>query len=324
MTYLCGKGIWLAHAQDLQRGAEMITRIDGTHLIAKVGHGPYYFPEAARESVQRIRALGHIPLAWVQLTRRLPTEVRKAIVMALDLGYEAVILFLRPEVSVGANFEELTQALIDVEIPRDKLILASPPLPHLNDAAALEALAPICQGGWMPMCFAAWGSDATALMDREVYHALGDLSLLWDRTPAVYPVISPRYGLRGEAVLPERFIPWVEGISRHGVDFFSVYHAADTEKVLWPMLQAVNIACLETGGRSAVAAKPQMDIETGLASIPQPVYITASASDSVWGIISRHSMKREQFWAWNAHLWESRGLPRDPDYLQEGWRIRVK
>ena len=32
----------------------------------------------------------------------------------------------------------------------------------------------------------------------------------------------------------------------------------------------------------------------------------------------------EKFWAWTAHLWESRGLPRDPDYLQEGWRVRVK
>lgn len=324
MTHLCGKGIWLAHAQDLQRGAEMMTRIEGTHLIAKVGHGPYYFPEAAREMVQRIRALGHTPLAWVQLTRHLPREASKAIVRALDLGYEALILFLRPEVSASAGLEHLTQALIDVEIPRDRLILASPPLPYLADPSAIETLAPICQGGWMPMLFAAWGNDATTLIDREVYHALGELSLLWDKTPAVYPIISPRYGLEGEDVLPERFIPWVEGISRHGVDFFSVYHATETEKVLWPMLQAVNIACMETGGRSAVATEPYMDANSGLASIPQPVYITASTSDSVWGIISRHGIKREQFWAWNAHLWESRGLPRDPDYLQEGWRIRVK
>jgi len=58
--------------------------------------------------------------------------------------------------------------------------------------------------------------------------------------------------------------------------------------------------------------------------VPQPIYITVRTSDSVWGIISRHGISREQFWAWNAHLWDSRGLPRDPDYLQEGWRLRVK
>ncbi|MBN1249899.1 MAG: hypothetical protein JXC32_19710 [Anaerolineae bacterium] len=324
MTHLCGKGIWLAHAQDLQRAAEMITRIDGTHVIAKVGHGPYYFPEAARELEQRVRSLGHTPLAWIQLTRRLPEEARKAIVMAFDLGYEAVILFLGQNVGPSTSLENLTEALIDVEIPRDRLILASPPLSQLADPATLKALVPVCQGGWMPMCFAAWGSDATTLIDRAVYHTLGDLSLFWGKTPDISPIISPRYGLEGEDVLPERFIPWVEAISRHGVDFFSVYHAAATEKVLWPMLQAVNIPCLETGGRTPVTAEPHVDVETGLTSIPQPVYITASASDSVWGIISRHGMKREQFWAWNAHLWESRGLPRDPDYLQEGWRIRVK
>ena len=114
MTHLCGKGIWLAHASDLQRAAEMITRIDGTHLIAKVGHGPYYFPEAAREMVQRIRSLGHTPLAWVQLTRRVPHEARKAIVKALDLGYEAVVLFLGPDVGPASSLETLSEALIDV------------------------------------------------------------------------------------------------------------------------------------------------------------------------------------------------------------------
>lgn len=324
MIQLCGKGIWLAHAQDLQRAAEMITRIEGTHLIAKIGHGPYYFPEAARELIQRVRSLGHTPLAWLKLTRRLPWEARKAIVKGLDLGYEKVILFLDPNAGPGQQFRSLAEALIDVEIPRERLILASAPIPYLADPATLEALAPVCQGGWMPLCFAAWGTEATSLIDHDVYHALGDLSLLWDKTPEIYPVVSPRYGLRGEDVLPERFIPWVEGISRHGVDFFSVYHAASVEKVLWPMLQAVKIPCLETGGRSPITPDAPMELDLGLANVPQPVYITASASDSVWGIISRHGMNREQFWSWNAHLWDSRGLPRDPDYLQEGWRIRVK
>ena len=63
---------------------------------------------------------------------------------------------------------------------------------------------------------------------------------------------------------------------------------------------------------------------TGMAAIPQPVYYTVAPSDTVWGIITRHGLTRENFWVWNAHLWESRGLPRDPDYLQAGWRIRVK
>lgn len=323
MTQLCGKGIWLAHSYDLERAVEMATRIAGTHLLVKVGHGPYYFPETTREMLQRVGTLGLSVLAWVHLTSTAPADARKAIVEALDRGYEGVVLFLHPGTISGAQAKGLADALINVEIPRARLFLASPPLPYLSERAALEALVPVCQGGWMPLCFAAWGADAEQTINQDVYHALGDLSLLWDKTPDVYPVLSPRYGLDGEEILPEAFIPWIEGIARHGVDFFSVYHAADAEKALWPMLQAVNVGCLETDGRAPISdVEPRM--ANGLTAVSQPVYIVASASDTVWGLISRHGLNREQFWTWNAHLWDSRGLPRDPDYLQAGWRIRVK
>lgn len=83
MTHLCGKGIWLAHAHDLQRAVEMATQIDGNHLLVKAGHGPHYFPESARELLQRVRTLGTTPLAWVQLTHRMPQEAQRAIVASL-------------------------------------------------------------------------------------------------------------------------------------------------------------------------------------------------------------------------------------------------
>ncbi len=43
MTRLCGKGIWLTHSHDFDRAVEMTTRIGGTHLFVKTGHGPIYF-----------------------------------------------------------------------------------------------------------------------------------------------------------------------------------------------------------------------------------------------------------------------------------------
>jgi hypothetical protein len=177
----------------------------------------------------------------------------------------------------------------------------------------------------MPLCFPGLGRSAPELIDQDVYHAMGDLSMIWGKTPNIYPVLSSREGVNGQDLLPEAFIPWVEGIARHGVDFFSIFNTADTEKVVWPMLQAINVACLETGGRAAISGgdgQVSRDLNSG--AVPQPVYITVKTSDTVWGIISRHNLKRDQFWAWNAHLWDSRGLPRDPDYLQEGWRLRVK
>jgi hypothetical protein len=120
--------------------------------------------------------------------------------------------------------------------------------------------------------------------------------------------------------LPEELIPWIEGVTRHGADFFSVYHAANAEKALWPLLESINVQCVEAAEQAVLPESEGM----GMAAIPQPVYYTITASDTVWGIITRHGLTRDKFWAWNAHLWESRGLPRDPDYLQAGWRIRVK
>ena len=96
----------------------------------------------------------------------------------------------------------------------------------------------------MPLAFSTWGNNAEDVIDREIYHALGDLSLTWGKTPAVYPVLSPAHGQ--VTYLPEEFIPWIAGITRHGVDFFSIYHAANTEKALWPMLKAINLNCLES------------------------------------------------------------------------------
>ncbi len=320
MAQLCGKGIWLAHSYDLQRAAEMATSIGATYLLVKVGHGPYYFTETARTLVKRVRTMGFHPLAWVQVTDRVPKEALKAIVESQNLGYEATVLFLGSAFVTADQIRPLAMALDNVEIPRRRLYLATPPPAHIPDRRVLDVLAPVCQGGWMPLAFAAWGSDPEQLVHRDIYQTLDTLSLLWGGTPEVYPVLSPLYKLQGPALLPEELIPWIESVAHHGVDFFSVYHAAVTEKVHWPMFQSLNVQCLETIEKPST---PEPEVG-GVTAIPQPVYITVTTNDTVWGIITRYGLTKQQFWAWNAHLWESRGLPRDPDYLQEGWRIRVK
>lgn len=331
MTRLCGKGIWLTHSHDFDRAVEMATRIGGTHLFVKVGHGPIYFPETTHDMLQRIRSVGLKAIAWVQLTANTSRDGRRAIAESLACGYEATVLFLPPgglppqESATAASLRALAEALIDVETPAERLFLASPPLGALPDAGAVEALVSVCQGGWMPLCYAAQSDDALQVIDQEVYHQLDALSLIWGKTPEVYPVLAQRHSSKAGAMLPEEFIPWVEGVARHGANFFSVYAATDTERALWPMLQAVNVACMETDGRNSVQDKV-MSVSTsaGVTTVAQPVYITVKTSDTVWGIISRHGLKRDQFWTWNGQLWDSRGLPRDPDYLQEGWRLRVK
>lgn len=315
---LCGKGVWLAHSYDFQRAVEMATQIEAGYLLIKVGHGPYYFPEPARELVGRVYSLGLHPLAWIQITDHAPQAALLAIRRALELNYERVVLFLGRALVTGSQLEPLAAALASLSLPLEKILLAAPPLAYLPDAQAVKVLARYCQGGWMPLCFPQQGLSSAQLLDRDVYQSLSELSLWWGATPEIYPVLAPLPSARtAEPFLPEKVIPWGESIMQHGVDFFSVYHAAATEKALWPILQAVAIACRPAA--EAHIARP----EAGRA-VPQPEYVTVMTNDTVWGLITRHAMQRERFWRWNGHLWDSRGLPRDPDYLQAGWRVRIK
>ncbi len=320
MSGLCGKGIWLAHSYDLQQAAEMAAAIGAAHLLIKVGHGPHYFPETTRTLLKRVRTLGLHPLAWVQITNHAPQEAFKAVLEALAQGYEMTILSLSNTPIAEDPMRRLAELLDNAEAPRQRICLATPPISRMPTPQTLAVIAPLCQGGWMPQCFATWGETPEQVIDREVYQALGELSLMWGKTPEVYPVLSPLAAFNETLLLPETFIPWIEGVTRHGIDFFSIYHAANTERAFWAMLEAVNVACQETDEHPLVVESNAVES----VALAQPVYITVSASDTVWGIISRHGLTKQQFWAWNAHLWESRGLPRDPDYLQEGWRIRIK
>jgi len=319
MASLFGKGIWLDHSYNFQRAVEMATKIEATHLLVKVGHGPHYFPTTARKLLSDVRSLGFHPLAWVHITDRMPQDAVFAIQKAFELGYEGVVLFLGKALVTGNQLQPLNAALQETNITTEQLFIATPPLAHLPDQQALEVLAPICRGGWMPLCFPLWEKSAEQLIAQDVYQAISDLSLLWGTTPAIYPVLSPvQANHEDEPFLPEKMIPWVEEIIQRGVDFFSVYHVGMTEKSLWPILQSAGVP-----QQPEVAAPSETGPEPGIV-VPQPVYVVVTANDTVWGLINRHGLTKEQFWNWNAHLWESRSLPRDPDYLQEGWRVRVK
>lgn len=320
MTELCGKGIWLTHSYDLQRAVEMATQTEATHLLVKVGHGPHYYPEIAPGLLHRVRSLGFRALAWVHITDRAPEDAFQAIRRALILGYDRVILFLGKALITQDQVQPLVDKLEPSELPFADLLLATPPLLHLPDRQALDMLAPLCLGGWMPLCFPSWNKDAEQMIHQEVYQSISDLSLLWGATPSIYPVLSPSYGKNApESFLPEALIPWAEAILEHGVDFYSIYHAAATEKACWPILQATNVACESERLPVDVDDEPAPS-----ASVPQPEYVTATANDTVWVLIRRYGMTKEQFWRWNGHLWDSRGLPRDSDYLRAGWRVRVK
>lgn len=310
---LKGKGIWLNYSHDLGRAVDMAIAIHATHLIVKVGHGPSYFPESARTTLRRVLNQGYTPLAWVYVTSSWAYEVVYSAAQALKVGYAGVVFWVTNFERFNGQLRRWADALAESQLDRRLLYLATPPRPYIAQAEMLNTIAPLCEGGWMPFCFPQYG-PATQVIGRDVYQDVQELSLIWKRSPAIYPVLTSLMGTEGQALLPEAFIPWAESITQRGVDFFSVYHAAGVERAFWPLLAA--------SGKEPEPAAPTE--ETQRVVSPQPVFITVQPQDSVTSLLARYGLTREQFWAWNGHLWDDRGMPRDPDYMQAGWRVRVK
>ena len=314
---LCGKGVWMTYSYHLQRGVEMAAATESTHIFVKVGHGPYYFPEAARYLVARTRALGFLPLAWVQLTPQLLPEAAVALRRAARHDFVGTVLYLPDERGFTPEAIEALEERLEAEsISRDHLFLASSPLPLAAEPEAVKRLAKLCPAGWMPICRAAADRPVEQALELA-FRSLGDLSLVWTEARPLYPVLAVRT-VEGETLLPEAIIPWMQAVGEHGVDFFSLFDAASAVKAMWPIVQAVKLPC------ETLTHGPEVEEKDGNILVTQPVYIVVKPNDTVWSIIDRYGMSRQQFWEWNAHLWESRSLPRDPDYLQAGWRVRVK
>ena len=314
---LCGKGVWMAYSYHLQRGVEMAAATASTHILIKVGHGPYYFPETTRHLTARVRAVGFLPIGWIELTPTLLPE--SAIVVQRALAHDLVALVLhlpdRPGFEPEA-IEALDERLHALNIDRSRLFLASSPLPVAAEPEAVKRMTMLCPAGWMPFCRADGQRTVEASLELA-FRSLGDLSLVWTEARPLYPVLAVR-DAEGQQLLPEAIIPWMQAIAEHSVNFFSVFDAEGSVKAMWPIIQAVELPCQEMEGTLHVEEKE------GEILITQPVYVVVKSNDTVWSLIDRYGMTRQQFWEWNAHLWESRGLPRDPDYLQAGWRVRVK
>jgi len=313
---LKGKGIWLKYSHDLTRALEMAIAIKATHLLIKVGHVPAYFPESARITLKRVRDQGYIPLAWVYVSSSWAYEAVYIADKALSLGYAGVVFWVTNLERFNGQLRRWADALQESQLDRRQLYLATPPLPHIIQPEGLKTLATLCEGGWMPFCFPQYG-PAQQVIGRDVYQSLQDLSLIWNRTPAIYPVLTSLLAGENQTILPEAFIPWVESIAQRGEDFFSVYHAAGLERAFWPLLATIG------QGQEESAPVPAVP-EAGKAPVAQPVFIVVQPQDSVSALVARYGITREQFWEWNGYLWDERGMPRDPDYMQAGWRVRVR
>ncbi len=300
----------------------MAAAIGATHLIYRVGVRGMFFVEAARWVERQAREAGLVPLAWVPLSLEDPLAEAALILKALRGGYEGAVLEARENVS-GRTVAAATlgRRVLESSVEAERLFLASSPdLWRRPDFPGRE-LARFCQGGLMPFCFPSLRRRPRTVVDRWAYGEFPRLAQEWGVSLPLYPVLSLlRDEKTGESAAVEEFLEWAQAVAEKRPPFLSVHRVGVAARDLWPILAAMEPTPVPAPERRSQEL-PQKE-ET---SPPQPVarYHVVTVNDTLWSICQRYGITRAQFWEWNGHLWDERGLPRDELYMEEGWRIRV-
>lgn len=332
MATLYGKGIWVLHSVNLNPALAMARAIGATHILCKTGHRAMFFPEGARQVHDRVRAVGLIPFAWHSILCDDPAGEARVAQKAADVGYEGIVFDIGDQAAgQRANAKELGQRLLDAGLDPQKLYYSSFPNISRHSSIPYAEISAFCKGGFMPQSFPTLLKPAEVVIHKMTYEEHAKWSKVWGHAVPIYPVLA---GYRDERaadrLTPDEFAHWADALTRHKPTFFSVFRAAVTNPDLWPILAGLALS----QPPEAITAKPvelpePVPLEM-LTSAPSPelegqaVYITIQPDDEVWRLCQDHGCTRAQFWEWNGHLWDERGMPRDPDYMQAGWRVRVE
>lgn len=334
MATLHGKGIWIVYSAHLDLALEMAEAIEASHLLCKTGHRAMLFPNAIDRMQARARAAGLTPLAWQFIHCDDPAGEARAAIKTAEAGYEGIVFVLGDQAAgQQAGAEELGRRLLDARLNPQSLYYASFPDISRHPGIPHAEMQTFCQGGFMPQCYPTLGKPAEVTIHKLTYEELDR----WTReqfqaTPTVYPILAGyRDPEAADRLSPEAFAHWLDVLAEHAPAFFSVYHAAATDPALWPVLGRVTLPRppAPTGAEAGLFAPPApTPEEPSLGPPPQPeedaVYVTVQPDDTVARLCREYGCTRSQFWDWNGHLWDEQWLPRDPDYMQTGWQIRVQ
>ncbi|MCS7282405.1 MAG: LysM peptidoglycan-binding domain-containing protein [Anaerolineae bacterium] len=319
---LQGKGLWLSFSGDLDGALEMAAAIGATHLIYRVGMRGMFFVEAARWVEGRARQAGLVPLAWVPLALNDPFAEASLVLKALQVGYNGAVLEVRKD-AAGKTVAAATLArqLLESGAEKGRLYCASDPDVWRRPEIPCRELSQACQGGLMPFCFPSLRRTPHTVVEKWAYGECVRCSQEWGGPLPIYPVLSPlRDEGTGETVGVEEFLQWAQAVAGQQPEFFSVYRVGAVGRELWPILAAM--------GPTPAPFPERKPAETPPAEEPSPLpsiarYHVVTVNDTLWGICQRYGITRAQFWEWNGHLWDERGLPRDELYMEAGWRVRV-
>lgn len=325
-----GKGIWLRYSHHLDIALEMAREIGGTHLIFRTGHETMFFPAAVYRVCERARTAGLIPLAWLDALRADPADEARLARKSVEAGCLGVVLNVDDTADGPERAELLGQHLLEAGLNPDVLFYSAPPAVSRHPNVPYAELNAFCLGGFMPRSTPLTGKPPEVTIHKMTYEEHRRWSKTWNYTPPLYPVLAAFRDHEGADFLtPTEFAGWITALAEHHPTFFSIFHAAATPRDLWPLIADVSVPrpphppttapLLEPGLPTHPEAPEEAAEPTG-----EPLIVTVGVSDTVWTLCEQYGCTREQFWEWNGHLWDERGWPRDANYLQPGWRIRVR
>lgn len=329
MGQLTGKGVWLLYSRDVDLAIEMAVAIGATHVLYKTGDRGMFFVEAARRVCRQVRGTGLVPFAWTFVYGDDPRAEAGVALKSLEVGYEGVVLDVEDQasgrtVAVGT----LGQYLLQARAEPARLFYTSYPNIWQHMSVPYREMNRFCRGGFMPQCYPTFQRTPRTVIDKWAYGEHARWGAQWGDMPPIYPVLAAYRDKHATVRLnAQEFLEWAEVLAAHDPPFFSVYRAGATEREVWPILAALGKSRPMPAPPPSVSdtTPPPAEAVHGQAEdmLPRPVYHVVTVNDTLLGICERYRIARSQFWEWNGHLWDERGLPRDPAYLQEGWRVRV-
>lgn len=346
---LRGKGVWLLYSGDVDVAIEMALAIGATHVFYKTGQQGMFFVDTARRVHDRVREAGLVPFACIQIYGDDPLAEAQVVVKSVETGYRGIVFEVGDEArGKGLAVKALGWRLLEADLNPTRLYYTSFPDIRQHLDVPYRDMNRFCRGGFMPQCYPAFGRMPDVVIDRWAYGEHVRWSASWGNMPPIYPVLAAYQDEEGNQRLDGRqFMAWAETLDAHRPSFFSVYRAGTTDRELWPILAAMSEkvaaptpprprppahtrpaapaprpSAERAGAPAPTEAAPPTDAEPHDAD-SSAVYHEVTVNDSVWGICRQYGIPKEQFWAWNGHLWDEVGMPRDDLYLQERWRVRV-
>lgn len=308
MRYLHGKGIWAWKEQEIPRTIDVAKACGARFVLFKTGQAGTYFERPAQNAARRISEAGLVPMAWPVVTCRDPDAEADVAIRSIVDGYAGLVFDVQQSASgQHAAAARLGEIMVETELPQETMFFSSWPNVAAQPDLPLVEMARFCHGGYMPKAYASFSWNPIHTVDIVTYREFDAWARQHHYQGPLYPILSFCRDADGKRPLTlDEIRSWLAVLAQHRPTFVSVYRATVLPKAAWALLAEFKTAANEERSPEA-----------------RGDYATVQPGETVTDLCMRHRCTPQRFWAWNGHLWDTRGRRRDPGLLEHGWVVRV-